>query len=511
MKKQVKGLIALGAATAVLGGGLILLKVTSPGKDSSSDISSTEETDTGSGLVLVEDSNDTPGSHTADESHTHGLVKDVKVKNEHGTMEVYMSNDADSIENAKYALKGFEDIRMIDSSVRMMTSSADNITSTAVIEKDCTDFEKFGLGDTAVTVEMSYASGRTKKLYIGTVAPVSGGTYARVEGCDTVFTVSTSSVEYYLKSPEDYIELIMLSTPSEDDYPKVDSIRIERKDIEYDIYLEYGKYSDISNSGGSSATHVMIEPVETYLKVEASADITNGMFGLTAESVKCHHCTDKDIADAGLSDPYCTVTMKCDNGKDYVLLMSEPYTEEGVKKSNVMFKDANIIFTVTCDKAKWATVMPEDIASQNVFASFVWNVGELEASANGLNEKFTISMKDSSKQTTDAKAEDVDVKRNGEGFDAERYRQFYAYMIQLDAESLVMDGTEPSGEPMAKVVVKDSFLKTENTFEFYDYSVMKCLVTVDGKSKYYCAKANVNGLIENMRKLSTGEPFEEIK
>ena len=510
MKKQIKGLIALGAAAAALGGGLIAMKVTEPSDKSSDSVTEEYTEPEGSDLVLVEDSSHAPGSHTAAEEHSHGFVKNVKVKNEHGEMEVVLANDAKDISEANYVMKGYEDIRMKDSVVRMLVSSADNLVSTGIIEENCTDFEKFGLGSTAASVEISYASGITKKLYIGTVAPVANATYVRVEGSDNVYTVANSSVSYYLEPVEDYIELIMLSEPPADAYPKVDSLRIERKDIPYDIYLEYGKYSEVSNSGGSSATHVMIEPVETFLEAGYAPDITAGMFGLTAEAVKSAHCTEKDIADAGLKAPFCTVTMKCSDGNEYVLLMSEPYMDEGVQKSSAMFKDANIIFTVTTEKAKWATVMPDDIASRLLFSSYVWNVTELTATDGERSETFSISMKDSSIKSNEAKQEDVVVKRNGETFDTERYRLFYTYLINLHAESLVLNGEKAEGKPFAAVTVKDGLLGTETKYEFYDYTVMKCIVSVNGEFKFFCSKANADGLIENIGKISTGETFTEI-
>jgi len=511
MKKQVKGLIALGAAVAMLGGGLIIMKVTEPSDDKSSDSIVEEYTEAnGANLVLVEDGDHAPGSHTIEEEHFHGLVESVKVTNEHGTMEVVVSNGAKDQSEADYVMKGYEDIRMKDSVVRMLVSSVNNLVSTSIIEKDCTDFEKFGLGSTAAVVEVNYASGVTRKLYIGTVAPVSNATYVRVEGSDDVYTVSNSSVSYYLEPAEYYIELIMLSKPAEDAYPKINSLRIERKDIPYDIYLEYGKYAEVSNSGGSSATHVMVEPVETYLEAGYAPDITSGMFGLTAEAVKSVHCTDKDLEEAGLKEPFCTVTMKCSDGNEYVLLMSEPYMEEGVQKSNAMFKDANIIFTVKTEDAKWATVMPDDIASRLLFSSYVWNITELTATGGGKTETFKLSMRDSSIKSNEAKQEDVIVKRDDENFDSERYREFYSYLINLHAESLVLGDEKAEGEPIATVVIKDGLLETETKYEFYDYTVMKCIVKVDGEFKFFCSKANADGLIENIGKISTGETFTEI-
>ncbi len=510
MKKQMYSIIGLGAAVAVLGGGLAFLKLTDKsGNDSSSSVTDIENsTKAGADLVLIEDGDKAPGTHTLDDEHYHGVVKNVKIVNKSGEMEVVLKKEATDTETAVYGIKGCDDLPMNETSVSTLAYTVDNLTSTELIEENCSDFDKFGLGSGAATVELSYDSGVTRKLYIGDVSPVSNQTYVRVDGSNSVYTISNGSAESYLKKPEDFVKLTLLEEPPQDSAPKVNSLRIEREDIDYDIYIEYDKSTEKKNSGGSSSTHRLVEPTSALLTVEKSTPITNGMFGLTAESVQSIHSTDKDKAETGLDKPFCTVTMKCDDGKDYVLLSGKPFTEEGKEYCYIMFKDANVIYKATTEKAQWAKVMPIDIASRLMFSGFVWNISELEAKVGSTTEKFEISMKDSSKETADAKTEDVIVKRNGSEFGAERFRQFYAFLISLNAEDFAL-GEKPSGEPMATITINDSLQGTVKKYEFYEYSVMKCLVVIDGESKFFCSKANADALVENIGKITTGQDFTE--
>lgn len=508
MKKQMYSIIGLGAAVAVLGGGLIMLKVTDKSGNDSSSSSVAEETNTGADLVLIEDGDKLPGTHTLEEEHYHGVVKNVKIVNKNGEMEVVLKKAATDDTSAVYGIKGCDDLPMNETSVNTLAYTIDNLTSTSLIEENCTDLDKFGLGSGAPTVELSYESGIQRKLYIGNVSPVSNQTYVRVDGSDSVFTIQNSSAETYLKKPEDFVKLTLLEEPPQDQTPKVNSLRIQREDIDYDIYIEYDNSTEKKNSGGSSSAHKLVEPTVAMLTVEKSTPITNGMFGLTAESVQSIHSTDKDKAEAGLDKPFCTVTMKCDDGKDYVLLSGKPFTEDGKEYCYIMFKDANVIYKATTENAQWAKVMPIDIASRLMFSGFVWNISELEAKAGSTTEKFEISMKDSSKATSDATTDDVIVKRNSGDFGAERYRQFYAFLISLNAEDFAL-GEKPSGEPMASVTIKDSLQGTVKKYEFYDYSVMKSLVVIDGESKFFCSKANADALVENIGKITTGQDFTE--
>ena len=97
----------------------------------------------------------------------------------------------------------------------------------------------------------------------------------------------------------------------------------------------------------------MIEPTESYLAIENSTDITNGMFGLTASDIYVLNCKEADIAGAGLNEPFCKVTMECDDGNKYVLLLSEIFTDDsGNKCSYGMLEGGNVIYVLSVDTAK---------------------------------------------------------------------------------------------------------------------------------------------------------------
>ena len=221
MKKQMYSIIGLGAAVAVLGGGLIMLKVTDKSGNDSSSSSVAEETNTGADLVLIEDGDKLPGTHTLEEEHYHGVVKNVKIVNKNGEMEVVLKKAATDDTSAVYGIKGCDDLPMNETSVNALAYTIDNLTSTSLIEENCTDLDKFGLGSGAPTVELSYESGIQRKLYIGNVSPVSNQTYVRVDGSDSVFTIQNSSAETYLKKPEDFVKLTLLEEPPQDQTPKV--------------------------------------------------------------------------------------------------------------------------------------------------------------------------------------------------------------------------------------------------------------------------------------------------
>ena len=87
MKKEVKGIIALGGVLAVLGGGLAVMKLTDKSGSESSDSTDTPTVETttapsGSGIVIVGD---------GEENHE-GLVKKLHVKNSEDEFNIIMKN-----------------------------------------------------------------------------------------------------------------------------------------------------------------------------------------------------------------------------------------------------------------------------------------------------------------------------------------------------------------------------------------------------------------------------------
>lgn len=504
MNKTTKSIIGLGAAVIVLGGGLTALMLTEP-KDKENDestLSSVPDESSeiyGEGIILIQD-------EKAGESD--GIVKEVTVKNSDDTLHVVMDKAPTDESVATYTLDGYKDIPLDTALVSTLVNNACNMTSGSVVDENCENPAKFGLDNPQAEVEVKFQTGTVKKFKVGDKAPANSETYVMIDGENTVYTVATSYIANYSKTLFDFVDMVILEEPSEENYPVVNSLKIEREDIDYDILLEYDKSSDDGKySGGTSATHVMVEPTDAYLTVERSEDITNGMFGLRSDGIYSVHCKDSDIAEAGLKEPFCTVTMECSDGNKYVLLMSEPFTDDNNKKCcYAMFEDRSIIYIVNTENAKWSTVMPVDITSRIMVGSYVWNITDLTVNcSDGTSEKFVIEPKDKNAENT--KATDFNVTKNGTAFDSERYRQFYGFLINAAAEEFALGEDIPDGKPVVTVEYSDSYTKKKTKLEFYEYSNLTALIAVNGESKYFCAKSYVDTLLENIRRIETGEDY----
>lgn len=504
MKKEVKGIIALSGVLAVLGGGLAVMKLTDKSGSESSDskdITAVQTTTApaGSGTILVSD-----GS-----SDSEGLVVKVHVKNSEDEFDVVMTDRPTDTIAAKYNIEGCEDLDIDTGVVSTLVNNINGIASSGLIAENCSDLSKYGLDNPEISGEMTYESGKTVKYHVGIKNPANTGTsYFMVEGSNDVHVVENSRFANYYKTVKDFISKTMLASPADEDMPIVESLILEREDLDYRIVLEPSETSTDSNAGGTSATHEMIEPLSSYLNVEKSSEITHGMFGLVASDIYAYRCTAEELKNAGLDKPFCRTEMKCDDGNNYVLLLSKMQSdEENGQFCYAMFEGGKVIYTLTAEKAQWVTVMPVDIASRIMVGNTVWNITDLSVRlSTGESGVFRLAPIDPTKETNNT-AEDFTAELNGEEIQYERFRRFYKYLVSANAEDLVIGDVTPEGEPLVVLEYTDGYVGRDYKFEFYEYSPMTVLVAVDGECRFFGSRAYVDNLIENVRRLETNEEF----
>lgn len=510
MNKTAKGLIALSAVMVLLGGGYAALRLTDDEDGGSESSSISESSESGKQVIIISDTA-AEGPDSPNSSFEYGVVKTVDVKNQTDELHVVQSEkheEESGLKYTTYTLEGYQDVAMETSIIGTLANNANELTSEDVIAENCSDLAKFGLAAPRATADITYESGKKYRLLIGDDAPTGEATYVMIDGENTVYTVRSSAVSNYMKTTVDYVTTTVLASPEE--LPTVKKLKIERGDIDYDIVLEYDESSSDDNySGGTSSSHVMVEPTSAFLAVERSANVTTGMFGLSAAGIYSVHCDDTDIAEAGLKDPFCRVSMSCDDGKDYVLLLSEKFTDSVYGKCCYgMLEKGNVIFIISEDNAPWTTVLPVDIASKIFIASYVWNVTDLSVEcSSGEKADFKLVKKNPDEKKDSYTSDDIIVTKDGKNFDSERFRQFYGFLISGNAENFALGESIPSGKPMVSLKYTDSYTGKTDTIEFYDKSAMSALIVVNGEAKFTAAKSFVETLMHNVQILDGDEEF----
>ncbi len=508
MNKTVKGIIGLSAALVVLGGGFAALKLTEPKENKPSAPETSENVEPTVALIRDET---VEGTDPATGADLKGVVKSVHVKNKTDEFDVVQKPKEEGADYVTYTIDGYQDVVMKDSVIGTLAHNANGLKSTQTIEENCTengiDIAKFGLADPAITVDLTYETGAEFTLLIGNETPMGGTTYVMIEGTDSVYTVQSSTLANYSKTINEFVETELLDAPEE--YPIVNSLRIQRQDIDYDLVLEYMGDNQSTYAGGTSATHRMTEPTEAEISVERSVSVTTGMFGLSAEDIYAVHCGEEEIAEAGLRDPFCTVTMDCDDGNAYTLLLSETFIDETYGKCcYAMMEGGNVIFIVTAEKAVWAELQPGDILSGMYISNYVWSISELDLKCGGEEYSFRISQVDPEAELESPKVTDFKTTLNGAEIDTERYRQLYSFILSSDAETFALGEEVPDSDPMAVLEFYDWYRDERVKVEFYDYSAMSALVVINGESKFFTSKAYVRTLADNAAIVNTDQELK---
>lgn len=388
-----------------------------------------------------------------------------------------------------YGIAGLEDVMMDDALLSTLVNNGSELEADSLVEEAAADLSVYGLVDTAAEVTMHYADGTDFMFRVGDAAPMgSAQTYCEVNG--DVYLVRTSLVANFRKTPDKFVSTVVLAEPAEEDYPIVDSVRIERDDLDYAIYLEYDyEGADDDSTGGVAATHVMKEPLFSYLSVDKSVAVTNGMFGLKALEIVDVHPTDQALAAAGLDDPSCTVEMRCDDGSVYHLAIGEAYeSSTGTACYYAQFEDVPLIYGLTSEDAAWARIQPGDITAANIFVSYVWDIGTLDIQVGDEDFRF---------EGEGSEQADYVVTKNGETCDTERFRLLYRFLLNIYGEELYF-GELPDGEPQAEVHLTSQDGKEDYTVSFYKQTDMKTIIARDGVPSYVVRTSCLDTLLHNL-------------
>ncbi len=433
-------------------------------------------------------------------------VVSVAVTNSTGSYTIVRTAEADAEAgtDAVFGVMGWEDIPTNTAVARTLANNLASLTASSVVAEDCTDMEKYGLGDSAITAEMTFDDGSTFAFRIGSSVSDGENTYFAVEGDGAVYAVRQSLVANYQNAAEDFLSTTVLEEPADEDYPIVNSMTISRTDLDYEIVLTYDEDANSTNTGGTAATHEMTSPIAAYLSVERSTDVITGIFGLKADEILKIYPEQADLASYGLDVPFGTAVMDCDDGNVYTLKIGNRFTEKDEETGSttayypIYLEGVDVIYRMKADDCLWATVTPTDLASKLVLATYVWDIEQLTVSAPG-KETMNFINSGTDKDT-------ASITLNGEACDTERYRLFYTFLLATTAESVVLD-EEPVGEPAAMLYFRTHNGSKEQEICFYRQDAFNCLMTVNGVPSFRCRASYIDAFLENMDRFDTDEDF----
>lgn len=484
MKGNIKLIIVFGIIVVLLAAAVVFMSI--------SDKKESNETDTETDSAVSEQTTKLLyDKNPAD-------ISKLTITNSTGSYEVTRFGEGDA---AVWGVEELLSVPVNSSAINTFIEKAATMTVQQTVVEDAPDLSIYGLNNPAASVKVQFtdSANTVKELCIGNTTPASSTkTYFCFSGEKTVYTVNTSDVSCFLTDKYDCINKVVYTafTPSnaEDttDYTRINKMVISRKDLDYDIEIEYDKrLDDPDTMAGNSSYHIMTSPVKLDLNPDKSADVTGLVFGLTAASVEVINPTDEQMAEYGLSDPYADIFMDISGGDFHMIVGSQTPDKTG---RYCYAQDIDIIYVFDNASLPWVTIMPLDITSTIITFNYVYSLKSLDVIGGDVSAHFTMS------GTED---KDFAVQVNGNDIDKDLFKNFYQYILRAPAEELYLEDIITEQEPSLVITINAE--NNTDELRFISIENRRTVIVVNGKPSFTCKTSYVDRLFENLRLIENGE------
>lgn len=506
MNSKVKSIIICVVVIICLGVTLLVLNLTGNKDDStsSSDISPSV-VDSVETIPLINDIAD-------DLDNTY--VKAVKVRNENDSFTVSQIKNKTN----EWEIKALDGIEQSSIAYSGMTSVIASLSATDIAEENAEDLLKYGLKKAKAEFTVTFSDdNNTKRTYlIGDIAPNEDDYYVCEKGKNTVYTVASGVLSYFFYTKEDFIALTMLEKPlSDSDYPDFIRETITSKSLDYDMVIENPKV----HRANMLSAQVMTEPVYAYLDATNSAEITHGMWGLSANSAVLAKPDEKDFKTYGLLNPTTKVKLETSAGT-YTLYIGDPvYAKDSKGKDTTTVEfyytyldgvsGKDVIFKVLADSLPWAGAEPSDFISSLMTYNAATDLKSV--SVDDGKEKNVFKLKaeiDPDAQVIEGEDPEMmltSVKLNGKELNLDVWKSWYQVLLQCPTSEVYFK------DPETKCYLTVSINRNDgggDVLQFYKDTARRTIVKLNGKTSYRIKTSYVNKLVSDMQRAIEGKEIQ---
>ncbi len=482
MKKNIRIIIICLIAVVILGAAAAILLLTAPEKEEETS-SEAEET---SRLLYDKNPSD---------------ISEINITNEHGEYQIKRVGDGD---DAKWAVEGITGVPISSSSLGDVIENAATLTAQDVVVEDPEDISIYGLDNPSATVKTTFtdSSAAENTLFVGNMVPDGVSRYFMLEGDNTVYIAKNSDLTYFLNDKYDLVDKVVYTAKTAADendttsYTRINKMTIQRKDLDYDVVIEYDvRQDDDSITTSNSTQYVMTSPAFRELNPETSSTVTEGIFGLTASDLGILNPTEEDAVNCGLADPEVILKAEINGGDELNLYVgNECYDDEGEKLGRYVYVDGiNIIYIFDESSLPWLTFEPIRIVTTMYTVNYVYDLASLDITGENADAHFTV---------TGNTANDFAVQLDGQPADADKFKTFYQFILRAPSSDFCFDETD--SEPVLTVDIKTQS-GGGDVIEFIPAENRKCIVRLNGKSTYICTSAYVDRFVKNLELYKNGE------
>lgn len=481
MKSKVKMIIVFGIIVVLLAAAIVVLKLTDK-TDEEIDDTNKASSSTASASQLLYDKNPSD-------------ISMITITNDAGTYQIERFGEGDI---SVWTVVELIQVPTSYTVINTILEKSASMTMQQLVMENAEDISIYGLTNPRATVKVEFTdtNNTVKEILIGNETPSYGKTYFCFKGETTVYTVNTSDISCFLEDKYAivnktlYTAFVSSDENDTNDYTRINKMVIARKDIDYEIVIEYDKRLDNPEIvTGNSSSYVMTSPVSLDLSPDKSSDVTSAVFGLTATSVEVITPSEIQKAQYGFASPYADISMDIAGGDFHMVVGNETPDKTG---RYCMAQDIDIIYILSNDLLPWVKVMPLDLTTTLITSNYVLSLTSLDITGSDVDAHFTM---------TGSTNDDFVVNLSGKSIDLQAFKSFYQFILKAPAEELYLDNS--NNEPYLTVTIKSA--ANTDVLSFINTQNRRTIIKLNGRNSFSCKTAYVERLIENLHHLENGE------
>lgn len=473
MDRELKRLIALGVAAALLAALLVAL-IVKPAEDTADPtvFRSGEPTD----------------------------VVNIVIDNGHGRFTVSASEGG-------YLIQDFDGaIVDMDAFIGLMTWCGELSAADKVSRPD-EDMSLYGLDKPVATAVIEYSDGEEITVKLGTMEQVSGRRYATVSKSSGVFLFDGEGAGWLLGAAQDYIDHLVteelnVSSP----LSAVLNATFTGGGLEYPVSVVYASGSEemrLQSLSFGAVTHIVLGKSAHELDQTYGVEILGSLLGIRADDIVAYGLTEERIAELGFDKPYMEVAFDVKNGADA--------EQESIRLSLLNAPDGGYYITRWDNGVVYHTgelafidVDYDRLMMRWFLTPMLMDIEGVTVSGGGKTYEFALGGESNSDRT---------VALNGAQFDIARFRTFYSLLVSASADSAPLgDAPDVSGEPLLTVTFNyiDADKSPDVMRFFTSDAARRCLVEVNGVVEFDMQSAYCDCVLEALGVIDTDQEIQTV-
>lgn len=445
-------------------------------------------------------------------------VERVEIRNAAGDY-VIVSADAAAGENPAaqgFMLVGYEKYRQdreaLDTTVRLLSS----VTATQLYEQDF-DKEKFGLEEPAATVEIS-GKGETITFYLGSWNESASVWYAMKEGEEGLYCVNRGIGDRMTQTPLALLDMTLIpafDAESEEMTKRLTRVLVERPDLEEPLEI----VASTESVDAYTSPYELVSPVHVKTSLKAVREQIGSLFGLSAKRAAGVYDA-KEASVYGLDRPSMVMTIEHDD-RELTLTVGDRVGEQEGEERYFICSDSDLLFIIEESRLPLFEETVDDLFFKMALLPKIDQIREVYLNLRGEEYLFALTYEGEQSGTAAAKGsagtsdtrneaaaveETLRVTLDGEALDADLFRTFYSFLLEVDIEQINRDSH--GGEPEMVLEYRRLDGKSDRLEVYRLADARRMGIVVNGKASFEGRIAYLDKLQTELSHLLAGEKID---